>query len=435
MVRGGEVIQIRQSHAAAVGGCTAPPENLADPLDLHPLSPAFRDGGGADRGVEVPLGVMSDTIRYGVIGSGMMGGEHIFDLNHVDGAQVVALADPVATSIEWGLSCVATGPDGEAATARTAVYTDHRELLADPNVDVVVITSPNYTHAGVLADALATDKHVLIEKPLCTTVDDCKQVVDAAADRDAITWMGLQYRYMPTPATMLQLLDTGVCGTTRMVSIREHRNPFLVKVGDWNRFTRNTGGTLVEKCCHFFNLMQLAAGAPAVRVMASGGQDVNHLDEYYEIDGRQERSDILDNAFVIVEFANGVRGSLDLCMFAEGGRYEQEITITGDAAKLEGTVPGNTVWVGERSTAPGSTHHMGMGVREVPAPMDPRVPYPEFHEGASFMEHLALADAIRNGTPAAVTVTEGMWAVATGAAAHRSIDERRPVELSEFGLS
>ena len=51
------------------------------------------------------------------------------------------------------------------------------------------------------------------------------------------------------------------------------------------------------------------------------------------------------------------------------------------------------------------------------------------------MEHLALADAIRAGRPAAVTVTEGMWAVATGAAAHRSIDERRPVELSEFGLS
>ncbi len=51
------------------------------------------------------------------------------------------------------------------------------------------------------------------------------------------------------------------------------------------------------------------------------------------------------------------------------------------------------------------------------------------------MEHLALADAIRNGQPAAVTVTEGLWAVATGAAAHRSIDERRPVDLAEFGLA
>ena len=404
------------------------------------------DGGGADRGggwgVALTLAgtsstvrEVSETIRYGVIGSGMMGGEHILDLNHVDGAQVVALADPVASSIEWGLGCVGAGPGGDTAKERTAIYTDHRDLLADPNVDVVIITTPNHTHAAVLADALATDKHVLIEKPLCTTVDDCKRVVDAAAKRDAITWMGLQYRFMPTPATMLEQLASGVCGTTRMVSIREHRFPFLKKVGDWNRFTRNTGGTLVEKCCHFFDLMHLAAGAHPVRVMASGGQDVNHLDEFYEIDGRQERSDILDNAFVIVEFANGVRGSLDLCMFAEGGRFEQEITITGELAKMEATVPGDVVWLGERSTAGTPGSHPGRGVREIPAPMDPRVPYPDFHQGASFMEHLALSDAIRSGRPAAVTVTEGLWAVATGAAAHRSIDERRPVELSEFGLS
>ena len=377
----------------------------------------------------------TDIIRYGVIGTGMMGGEHILDLNHVEGAAVVALADPVDSSIEWALGCVEAGPGGAEAKARVATYSDHRDLLADPDVDVVVITSPNHTHAAVLADALATDKHVLIEKPLCTTVDDCKRVVDAAADRDAITWMGQQYRYMPTPAAMLELLGAGVVGTTRMVSIREHRNPFLKKVGDWNRFSRNTGGTLVEKCCHFFNMMHLMAGADPVRVMASGGQDVNHLDEYYEIDGRMERSDILDNAFVIVEFANGIRGALDLCMFAEGGRHEQDITVTGDAAKLEATVPGDRVYVGERAVAQAAGNRPGSGVREVPAPMDPRVPYPDFHQGASYMEHLHLIDAIRNGRPEAVTVTEGMWAVATGAAAHRSIDERRPVELSEFGLS
>jgi len=377
---------------------------------------------------------MGDTIRYGVIGTGMMGGEHILDINHIEGAEVAALADPVESSLEWGLACVAAGPGGEAAKEKTRVYAHHRDLLADPDVDAVVITTPNFTHAPVLADALATDKHVLIEKPLCTTVEDALRVRDAAAGRDAITWMGLQYRYMPTPAVILEQLDTGVCGTTRMVSIREHRNPFLAKVGNWNRFSRNTGGTLVEKCCHFFDLMHLIAGARPQRVMASGSQDVNHLDEYYEIDGHLERSDILDNAFVIVEFTNGVRGALDLCMFADGGRYEQEITVTGDAAKLEATVPGDTVWVGERSKAAGHTHHMGMGVREVPAPMDPRVPYPEFHEGASYIEHVRLAEAIRAGRPEAVTIEEGMWAVAVGAAAHRSIDERRPVELEEFGL-
>ena len=46
--------------------------------------------------------------------------------------------------------------------------------------------------------------------------------------------------------------DSGRVGEVRMVSIREHRFPFLKKVGDWNRLKRNTGDTLVEKCCHFF---------------------------------------------------------------------------------------------------------------------------------------------------------------------------------------
>lgn len=57
---------------------------------------------------------------------------------------------------------------------------------------------------------------------------------------------------------------------------------FFYKVNNWNRFNVNTGGTLVEKCCHFFDLMRLFAGANPVRVMASGAIDVNHKDEIYD---------------------------------------------------------------------------------------------------------------------------------------------------------
>jgi predicted dehydrogenase len=53
-------------------------------------------------------------------------------------------------------------------------------------------------------------------------------------------------------------------------------------VDNWNRFNKNTGGTLVEKCCHFFDLMTLIANSNPVRVMASGAQTVNHLDERYD---------------------------------------------------------------------------------------------------------------------------------------------------------
>ena len=113
--------------------------------------------------------------------------------------------------------------------------------------------------------------------------------------------MGLEYRYMPPTQAVVDEVRSGAVGKLRMVAIREHRFPFLRKVGNWNRFSRNTGGTLVEKCCHFFDLMNLLVGSPPVRVMASGAQDVNHLDERY--DG--EQPDILDNAYVIVEYADG----------------------------------------------------------------------------------------------------------------------------------
>ena len=62
---------------------------------------------------------------------------------------------------------------------------------------------------------------------------------------------------MPPVAALREQVARGVLGDIKMLAIREHRFPFLEKVGDWNRFNRYTGGTLVEKCCHFFDLMRL----------------------------------------------------------------------------------------------------------------------------------------------------------------------------------
>ena len=82
----------------------------------------------------------------------------------------------------------------------------------------------------------------------------------------------------------------------------EHRFPFLDKVGQWNKFDANTGGTLVEKCCHYFDLMNLFADARPVRVFANGNQSVNFKD--FERDGKS--ADCLDQANVLVDYANGV---------------------------------------------------------------------------------------------------------------------------------
>jgi len=356
------------------------------------------------------------VVRYGVIGTGMMGVEHIQNILHLDGTEVTAVSDPYGPSRDAAVAEV-TG----AGRAAPQVFDDHRDLLGSGLVDAVVIASPNMTHVDVLGDVLDTDVHVMVEKPLCTTVADCRRVVDAAAagPADRVVWMGLEYRYMPPTTALLGEIRSGTVGRVHMVAIREHRFPFLVKVGDWNRFSRNTGGTLVEKCCHFFDLMRLAADADPVRVMASGSQDVNHLDEVYN----GETPDILDNAYVIVEFANGVRGMLDLCMFAEASRNEQEIAVTGDEGKLEALVTESVLRVGRRSDG----LHV---VDERPITAD-GVRHVGLHHGASYLEHVDFRAAIVDGRPAAVTLTDGLWSVAMGVAAHRSIDEGRPVMIAE----
>ena len=236
------------------------------------------------------------------------------------------------------------------------VYEDHRALLRDAAVDAVVIATPNHTHAAVLADAFATDKHILVEKPLCTTIDDCHRLIDAAARHRGVVWVGLEYRFVPTITRLVELVRGGAIGRLRMLAIREHRFPFLVKVGNWNRFARNTGGTLVEKCCHFFDLMHLLVGQRPLRVSASGAQDVNHLDERY--DGAAP--DILDNAYAIVDFDGGARALLDLCMFAENSTNEMELAATGDAGKVEAFVPAHRIVLGRRDRARprrGDHHH------------------------------------------------------------------------------
>jgi predicted dehydrogenase len=358
---------------------------------------------------------MSD-LRVGLIGTGMMGCEHLRNLMGLDSVAITAVSDPNEEPLRW-----ATKTLGDRANSVTQ-FTSHEELLASGLVDAVLVASPNYTHKSILDDILSTNIPVLVEKPMCTTVEDCISVVQAQQLRSAITWVGLEYRYMAPIAGLLQELRSGIIGNMKMMSIREHRFPFLVKVDNWNRFSRNTGGTLVEKCCHFFDLMNLAVGSRPVRVMASGGQDVNHLDEVY--DG--EQSDILDNAYVIVEYANGVRTMLDLSMFAEGGQHEQEITVVGDRGKLDAYIPGNgKIFIGNRDSR---------SVQEIDVPTDPDIAHMGFHFGASFIECKRFVDAVLNNTPPEVTVADGLWSVVIGAAAHKSIDESRPVLISEYGL-
>jgi myo-inositol 2-dehydrogenase/D-chiro-inositol 1-dehydrogenase len=351
---------------------------------------------------------MAEPIRYGIIGTGMMGCEHILNLSLIPDARVTAIADCNETSRGWGRS--AAGGDIE-------VYDDYRELLRRAPVDAVVVATPNFTHYEVLQDVFRTRKHVLVEKPLCTEVEQCRRVVEAAVKHPGLVWVGMEYRYMRPVARLVDEVHGGAVGRLRMLAIREHRYPFLPKVGDWNRFARNTGGTLVEKCCHFFDLMNLITRQRPLRVYASGAQDVNHLDEAY--DGKVP--DIIDNAYVIVDFDGGARALLDLCMFAEGSTNEVEMAATGDRGKAEVFLPAHQLVLTRRD---------GREPTRLDFTLDADVRTAGAHHGSTYFEHRAFIDAIRNCSQPAVAAADGALAVAVGAAAEQSIRERRPVELA-----
>jgi predicted dehydrogenase len=362
----------------------------------------------------------AEAVHYGLIGAGMMGREHIRNLALVPGARVVAVSDPDAE--QRALSAEAAG------VARA--FADHRALLEDKTLQALVIASPNDTHKAILDDifTLRPDLPILVEKPVCTTLADCAALEQAAAAHRAPIWVAMEYRYMPPVAELVREVHGGAIGALKMFAIREHRFPFLHKVGYWNRFNARTGGTLVEKCCHFFDLMRLVARDEPVRVYASGAADVNHKDERYE--GRVP--DIIDNAFVIVDFRSGLRALLDLCMFAEGSYWQEELAATGSAGKIEAFVPGPArFWPGggERES------ELVLSPREPKNPIRRAVPVDETilkagdHHGSTYYQHTGFNRVVREGGAVDVTLGDGLKAVRIGLAAEQSIREGRPVAV------
>ncbi len=350
-------------------------------------------------------------MRYAIIGSGMMGQEHIRNLALLSEAEIVAVADP-DDAMRRAAAALA-GP-------YTRTFADHRDLLDAGLAEALVIASPNHTHVEILRDALKTDLPVLVEKPFCTTIADCREALVLAQARSALTWVAMEYRFMPPVARLVRHVHEGGIGRLRMLAIREHRYPFLDKVRHWNRFACQSGGTMVEKCCHFFDLMRLIVRDEPVKVYASGAGDVNHKDERYP----EGTPDILDNAYVVVDFAGGARAMLDLCMFAEASRDQEEIAAVGDTGKVECGIPSSTLIVGTRAP---------LDVRQEHVPVAAELLAAGAHHGSTFYQHAAFAAAARTGT-AGVTAHDGLMAVAMGVAAERSIEEGRPVTMAELGV-
>ena len=163
------------------------------------------------------------TIRYGIIGTGMMGCEHIRNLVAMENVDITAVADPSEKPRRW-----ASKVCGDRFSPR--IHNNYQDILDADDVDAIVIASPNFTHIDVMRDVFKTDKHVMLEKPMCTSVDDAKEVVQSSKTHKGVVWIGLEYRYIATISAALDNLEA--VGDIRMCAIKEHRFPFLKKVNN-----------------------------------------------------------------------------------------------------------------------------------------------------------------------------------------------------------
>ncbi len=356
--------------------------------------------------------------KYGLIGCGMMGIEHIKNVNLLDGAQVHAVYDPVPD-----LATQAAILAGGAYIASSV-----EDLTAQADIDAVIIVSPNFCHIDNLEDIQRCRQlPILCEKPLYISPAQAARLDRFTAAQKAPVWVAMEYRYMPPIARMIEEA-AGLTGGVKMLTIKEHRIPFLPKIGDWNRFNKNTGGTLVEKCCHFFDLMRLISGSEPIRVSASAGQITNHFDELYG----GEVPDIWDGGYVIFDFENGCRAALELCMFADGSLWNEEISAVGPKGKIECRIPGpQRFWPAALGPAPHA--EITRAPRRPKRPVteqveiDPKLIAAGDHHGSTFFQHQKFLDVVNGKGRVEVSLEDGRKAVEMGLAAQKAAQEHRVI--------
>ena len=184
--------------------------------------------------------------------------------------------------------------------------------------------------------------------------------------------------------------------------------------------------------------MRLLTQSEPTRVYASASVAHNHLDEQYP----QGTPDILDNAYVVVDFESGQRAMLELCMFAEGARYQEEISVVGPNAKVECFVPGPGRFWPEHLGAPPtpllvlSPRHP-KGPSELEVPVDPAALAAGDHNGSTFYQHQKFQAVVQGRGQLEVSLHDGLAAVRMGLAAQESARTGQAIDLKRgtFSLS
>jgi myo-inositol 2-dehydrogenase / D-chiro-inositol 1-dehydrogenase len=359
--------------------------------------------------------------RLAIVGTGTIGQEHMRVANLLGRARIHGVFDIETHSVEAAVAEYST-----YCSESFIQYSSLQALCEDDALDAILICTPNHTHIDVLKAVIVTGKPLFLEKPMATTLADAAEIVGIERDYASFIQMGLQYRYKAQYVEAFhEVLARNILGDVKTISMSEHRPPFLDKVGQWNKFEAYSGGTLVEKCCHYFDLINLLARGRPSRVFASGGQAVNFLD--FSKGGKA--ADVHDHSFVIIEYSNGIRANFTLNMFCPD--FDEELVVVGQKGRLlareKFSFQGQTR---TQTTLAIETGEQGAS-RSVDLAYAAEIES-SGHHGSTYYEHQAFLDQLEGKTADAATVQQGLWAMLVASAAQHSIATGQAVDINEF---
>jgi len=226
---------------------------------------------------------MNKKIKVGIIGSQFVSHIHALSLKRCPEAELFAVASPTKDHAR----------DFAAKHEIPHHFTDYKNLLAMPEVDMVVVGVPNDAHCDITLDAASAGKHIVMEKPLCLNLNEADRMIAACHKAKVKLMYAEELCFTPKYVRLKQLLDSGALGVPTLVKQSEkHDGPHAPHFWDVNR---SGGGVTMDMGCHAIEFFRWMLGRPPIKSVYAQMDTLVHKD----------KTDGDDNALIILEFANG----------------------------------------------------------------------------------------------------------------------------------
>jgi len=332
--------------------------------------------------------------KVGVIGVGRIGKLHLENLTQrIPNAEAVAIAD---VFVEEAIKV------GEKFGVDT-IYADYKDILANPEVEAVVICSPTDTHAQYIIDSAKAGKHIFCEKPIDLSLEKILEILKTVEKEGVKLMVGFNRRYDPNFAKVQQMVSTGKIGEPHILKITS-RDPAPPPA----EYVAVSGGMFLDMTIHDFDMARFVMGSEVKEIYVKA----NVL-----VDPAIGKAGDVDTAITTLLFENGAIGSIDNSRKAVYG-YDQRLEVFGSEGMVK--MDNNT---------PDTHSYFNTEGSHGPLPLDFFMDrYIQSYEN----EMLAFITALVNDEEMPVTGREGLMSVAIGLAAKKSVAENRPVQLSEI---